>query len=1381
MGLLRAYRNQGILINLRNEYQRFALENGRTETSLSAMERQQILLNAVLRQGVNTFGAYEAAMNDVYKQWTSMERLELEAKKELGNQFQGLFRVYVENASGFLESFTKWSDGAKATTAAMAAAIPVALGLAGALSGLRLVVAGLGGPWAWGIGGATLAISALAGAVVNAEADAENVRRRIKEAGDESAAHIAKMAQLHGIAGDLQAYSKMTDLSAESTARLGERIDDARRLLPELRDDLRGVTDAATAYTAVANRMGEKGWNPQRSILENGKGDVAKLSNMYASQLQNVENAITEAIDKRKDGTGNLEYLTDGIVAYTSNTERDKIGNRIKSAIKQSDEYLATLTDEQLKRIAKYEEKIKKEGGQVYQRGTPEYSAKIRSDVESGKGTPFGIDEETYFNWANRERSVSPVVNETRETGERLRRTEKSVTSEENSAQLRELDALSRRLENAGEASDRAKKRLEELQQKTIHSKITKDQDELSDMARRLSGLRMTPEQIERKKTLDLAKLDEELKTHREGRYAEIEQRYRGKTGDPKKKDEEVSKDEQDARAGLAAEKKKVDADLEEGGSKRRKQVFADYKTDLDNLEKSKKSGEDWRKLQEEQLTNLREENELTEKLNQLRITGRFTGVTEEEVKHQGALVKLEEQYANTLADLATKKETAQKELAAKTKQYDNEVNAEKKVSLEAKIKDKRDELRGITDRIASTEKQHVLDRESWVQKEAQIQSTAAQNHQRAAKETYDTAKKLHEEILALQYDETAKTAAEAQKRREERRKEFEGVQDFIRSERAAIADRSVPGTSGVMRSYEQFLGEIHKAQDPGQLSELQSLFGSRMQLAGQDRQEKMASLRGQMSNAVRTGKPDEYYKAQAELVTLQRQGFQLSQFEREAQRGIGQAVAERSKKLKEIAVQREQERALLVNEIQLKQKDLEFTTQRLELEKKIFALKSASADKAEEAALREREAALNKDMDLREYETVQKEKAALRQKYEGADWEELPGLNKQFAALESREQTALRGRKPEDADKLKPRYDELKTAREQLALERQQRALLWERINVPIGGLAPINPQQTATPQTQQVHPQTTPQATNAPAVAVPQATVAPVAAVVAPQAGTVAQQVTPQPVQTKVPSVGQQLTRMSGPAQFKVGTLDASGKVVPEIIPSDPLRHIGGMPSIRDIRDFGEQGPRGMPHVSNGRLDLGAIGRKELKRKPGETNEAYNTRLQQNMANVRDQSRLEMLQEKDLEGNDLTPDQKRRNLYGLDKQLKRQAFDSRREALAGGFEENKKSRQRYGELLRSGATPDEARSIIAQGFAQKQPMLDSGLIKAPLDSMDRMHKSMDRANVGIKDGFTAMKAKVDSMTDTQTDMAEWMQRFDKDMKANVSDAQTAVRGLRG
>ncbi len=91
----RMLRNIGILINLRSEYQKVAIATGRYENSLTANEKQQIVMQAVMRAGAALNGTYEKSLQDVYKQWTSLDRKTEEAQRNIGGGFIPLFKILV--------------------------------------------------------------------------------------------------------------------------------------------------------------------------------------------------------------------------------------------------------------------------------------------------------------------------------------------------------------------------------------------------------------------------------------------------------------------------------------------------------------------------------------------------------------------------------------------------------------------------------------------------------------------------------------------------------------------------------------------------------------------------------------------------------------------------------------------------------------------------------------------------------------------------------------------------------------------------------------------------------------------------------------------------------------------------------------------------------------------------------------------------------------------------------------------------------------------------------------------------------------------------------------------------------------------------------------
>lgn len=92
-------RNIGIMVNFEHEYVKFAKQTNRTVESLSANEKQQIALNAVLREGEKISGTYEAALDTAGKKLGSLERQATTASEELGKLFQPSFKLLVDQYS----------------------------------------------------------------------------------------------------------------------------------------------------------------------------------------------------------------------------------------------------------------------------------------------------------------------------------------------------------------------------------------------------------------------------------------------------------------------------------------------------------------------------------------------------------------------------------------------------------------------------------------------------------------------------------------------------------------------------------------------------------------------------------------------------------------------------------------------------------------------------------------------------------------------------------------------------------------------------------------------------------------------------------------------------------------------------------------------------------------------------------------------------------------------------------------------------------------------------------------------------------------------------------------------------------------------------------
>lgn len=100
---IRVLRNGGILISAEQAYEDFAAANDLAADSLTTVEKQAAFLNAVLKEGINVAGAYEAAMLTPAKRLRSLERVLFEIKNVAGEPFQDAFLQAVL----IMEDFSK--------------------------------------------------------------------------------------------------------------------------------------------------------------------------------------------------------------------------------------------------------------------------------------------------------------------------------------------------------------------------------------------------------------------------------------------------------------------------------------------------------------------------------------------------------------------------------------------------------------------------------------------------------------------------------------------------------------------------------------------------------------------------------------------------------------------------------------------------------------------------------------------------------------------------------------------------------------------------------------------------------------------------------------------------------------------------------------------------------------------------------------------------------------------------------------------------------------------------------------------------------------------------------------------------------------------------
>lgn len=106
-------RNLGIVVNFQQAYQNFADASNRAVDSLTQNEKQQIAMNAVLKEGEKIAGSYENAMGTVGKQLTSLPRYTEELSLKFGELFKPALGVVVGEFTEMLKSLSEALIGMK--------------------------------------------------------------------------------------------------------------------------------------------------------------------------------------------------------------------------------------------------------------------------------------------------------------------------------------------------------------------------------------------------------------------------------------------------------------------------------------------------------------------------------------------------------------------------------------------------------------------------------------------------------------------------------------------------------------------------------------------------------------------------------------------------------------------------------------------------------------------------------------------------------------------------------------------------------------------------------------------------------------------------------------------------------------------------------------------------------------------------------------------------------------------------------------------------------------------------------------------------------------------------------------------------------------------
>ena len=267
----RLLRSLGIVVNLRQVYAKFANETGRAAETLSAAEKQQLLYNAVVERGAAIQGTYEASLKDAFKQFTSLDRITQEARKEYGERFVPVFELYVK---GLAEGVTKlrelnveYGAGAAAFQAYATAGGAALLATIGLSRGLAILGAA-GGKAATAVGGlrvavggllfhpVTIAVGALAAAFVFFSAKAREASLAQKALSESLRAGAQRGVELQSALKTVQEFGNVTHKTAEQQQEFDRSLRVVSGFLPEYSARLRAAEKDMVQYNKILREAG---------------------------------------------------------------------------------------------------------------------------------------------------------------------------------------------------------------------------------------------------------------------------------------------------------------------------------------------------------------------------------------------------------------------------------------------------------------------------------------------------------------------------------------------------------------------------------------------------------------------------------------------------------------------------------------------------------------------------------------------------------------------------------------------------------------------------------------------------------------------------------------------------------------------------------------------------------------------------------------------------------------------------------------------------------------------------------------------------------------------------------------------------------------------
>lgn len=169
-------RQFGLVTSSQELWDKYALKIGKASSALDENERKQAFLSGVLDFAAKNAGTYEAAMEDVGKQLTSMKRYTEEAMNTIGSGFIPILEIVVKKQTEWYKSIINMTTGQKSLMTGVVTFVGALAALAGAIAtvvtamaGWQMLIATMGPAFVGMLGPVAMvaaAISALLGAYI---------------------------------------------------------------------------------------------------------------------------------------------------------------------------------------------------------------------------------------------------------------------------------------------------------------------------------------------------------------------------------------------------------------------------------------------------------------------------------------------------------------------------------------------------------------------------------------------------------------------------------------------------------------------------------------------------------------------------------------------------------------------------------------------------------------------------------------------------------------------------------------------------------------------------------------------------------------------------------------------------------------------------------------------------------------------------------------------------------------------------------------------------------------------------------------------------------------------------------------------------------------